>query len=122
MATPVMEYVTTPVPTSAVTTMQCNVSTIVRTSLKTKEDNTTVLASISSLRMQPTSVTGGGTAKLPKQKLRTVISSSLLRKKKQEMSLQEKHMMRIIKTMKQKLKRKEKKNKFVRESIKNSTI
>ncbi|EFN80059.1 hypothetical protein EAI_06478 [Harpegnathos saltator] len=101
---PAIEY------TAASTSTVKNMSSIVwRSILKEKIENATVLASIPSPKTQPANVTGG-IAKLPKQKSIKIMSNSLiLIKKKQEMSPRKKHMLRIIKTMKQKLKRKENK-------------
>ncbi|KYN27882.1 THAP domain-containing protein 3 [Trachymyrmex cornetzi] len=96
----------TPVPTSA----EKNSSAIVwRSILKPKENNATVLASIPSPKTQSTSAIDD-TIKLAVRKSSIkVMSSSLLSLKKLVMSPRKKHMWKMIKTLKQKLRRKEEK-------------
>ncbi|XP_019887712.2 THAP domain-containing protein 1 isoform X2 [Ooceraea biroi] len=98
--TPPMECVTPAI--SAMT----NVPPIVwKSILKSNKDNTTVSASISSPKAQSAT---NNTIKLTMRKQKTVMHSSVL-KLKQQMSPREQHMWRTIKTLKQKLRRKEEK-------------
>ncbi|EZA53520.1 THAP domain-containing protein [Ooceraea biroi] len=98
--TPPMECVTPAI--SAMT----NVPPIVwKSILKPNKDNTTVSASISSPKAQSAT---NNTIKLTMRKQKTVMHSSVL-KLKQQMSPREQHMWRTIKTLKQKLRRKEEK-------------
>lgn len=95
--------------TSAPTSAMKNVSAIVwRSILKVKENNATVLASILSARTQPINPTGDD-IKLAMRKPKKVLHSSIINLKKQKMSPREKRMWRTIKTLRQKLKRKEEK-------------
>ncbi|KYM98346.1 THAP domain-containing protein 3 [Cyphomyrmex costatus] len=92
--------------TVAPTAVEKNVPAVVwKSVLKPKESNVTVLASISSPKPQPTD----NTIKLTTRKPTKVMSSSLFRLKRQEMSPWKKHMCRTIKTLRQKLRRKEEK-------------
>lgn len=91
---------------------ECDVSTNVTPAMQFSttsmiEPDTTVIESDITPTMEfETSV---DTIKMPPQKKKKVMNSSLIKLKRQEISPRKKRMLRIIKTLKQKLKRKEEK-------------
>lgn len=93
-----MKFDTIPAPTSV----------LWKSILIPKEDNATVLASVSSVKTQSASATDD-TVKIAIRKSRKVMDSSYFKLKKQEIPLRKKRIWRTIKTLRQKLRRKEEK-------------
>ncbi|CAL1678898.1 unnamed protein product [Lasius platythorax] len=108
--TPTMEFDSIPEIESDITpTMEFNTTTAIESDITpTMEFNTTtaIESDITPTMEFDTSV---DTIKMTTQKKRKLMDSSLVKLKKQEMSPRKKRMFRIIKTLKQKLKRKEEK-------------